>query len=146
MHGKESLHARLRLFVLMVALGSAACRPTAVPTPQPVVRAPRVVPEPASTTVTGGAPFTLARTSNIVVDAGNPEVAAIAEMLKRRLTHIVAIVAVSSSGAIIPPCGRCRELIRQVDPANWETMVVVAANDIVRLADLLPHAEPVRKA
>jgi cytidine deaminase len=74
------------------------------------------------------------------------EYAAIAEMLKRRLTHIVAIVAVSSSGAIIPPCGRCRELIRQVDPANWETMVVVEANDIVRLADLLPHAEPVRKA
>ena len=74
------------------------------------------------------------------------EYAAIAEMLKRRLTHIVAIVAVTSSGAIIPPCGRCRELIRQVDPANWETMVVIAANDIVRLADLLPLAEPVRKA
>ena len=74
------------------------------------------------------------------------EYAAIAEMLKRRLTHIVAIVAVTSSGEIIPPCGRCRELIRQVDPANWETKVVVAANDIVGLADLLPYAAPVRKA
>src|SRR5580698_5271319 len=74
------------------------------------------------------------------------EYAAIAEMLKRRLTHIVAIVAVTSSGKIIPPCGRCRELIRQVDPANWETKVVVAANDIVGLADLLPYAAPVRKA
>ena len=74
------------------------------------------------------------------------EYAAIAEMLKRRLTHIVAIVAVTSSGKIIPPCGRCRELIRQVDPANWETKVIVSANDMIRLADLLPHAEPVRKA
>jgi cytidine deaminase len=74
------------------------------------------------------------------------EYAAIAEMLKRHLTHIVAIVAVTSNGEIIPPCGRCRELIRQVDPANWETKVVVADNDIVRLADLLPHAQPVRKA
>jgi cytidine deaminase len=74
------------------------------------------------------------------------EYAVIAEMLKRRLTHIVAIVAVTSSAKIIPPCGRCRELIRQVDPANWETKVVVSANDMIRLADLLPHAEPVRKA
>jgi cytidine deaminase len=74
------------------------------------------------------------------------EYAAIAEMLKRRLTRIVAIVAVTSNGEIIPPCGRCRELIRQVDPANWETKVVVAANDIIRLADLLPHATPVGKA
>ena len=74
------------------------------------------------------------------------EYAAVAEMLKRRLTHIVAIVAVISSGKIIPPCGRCRELIRQVDPANWETKVIVSANDMIRLADLLPHAEPVRKA
>jgi cytidine deaminase len=74
------------------------------------------------------------------------EYAAIAEMLKRRLTHIVAIVAVTSSGEIIPPCGRCRELIRQVDPANWETKVVVATNDIVRLADLLPHARASAKS
>jgi cytidine deaminase len=74
------------------------------------------------------------------------EHAAIAEMLKRRQTRIVAIVAVTAHGKIIPPCGRCRELIRQVDPANWQTQVVVSANDIARLADLLPHAEPVRKA
>jgi cytidine deaminase len=71
------------------------------------------------------------------------EHAAIAEMLKQRLTHIVAIVAVTANGEIIPPCGRCRELIRQLDPANWETIVVVAPGTLTRLADLLPHAKPV---
>ena len=85
MHDKESLHARLRLVVLIGVLGSAACQPKAVPTPQPVVRPPRVVPEPASTSMTGGAPFTLARTSNIVVDPGNAEVSAIAEMLAAQI-------------------------------------------------------------
>jgi cytidine deaminase len=74
------------------------------------------------------------------------EYAAIAEMLKRRLTRIVAIVAVTAGGEVIPPCGRCRELIRQVDPANWGTQVVVAAQQVIRLADLLPYAEAVRKA
>jgi cytidine deaminase len=74
------------------------------------------------------------------------EHAAIAEMLKRRVTHIVAIVAVRSNGEIIPPCGRCRELIRQIDPANWETLVMVAPGDLTRLRDLLPHAKPVHKS
>src|SRR5262245_29793038 len=43
------------------------------------------------------------------------EHAAIAEMLKARESAIAMIVAVTSGGAIIPPCGRCRELIRQVN-------------------------------
>jgi cytidine deaminase len=70
------------------------------------------------------------------------EHAAIAEMLKRRQTRIVAIVAVTPDGKILAPCGRCRELIRQVDPANWDTKVVLANETVVRLADLLPYSEP----
>src|SRR5437762_2643500 len=85
MEGKHSLHARLRLVVLIVALGSSAGRPAAVPVPQPVILAPRVVPEPASTTLASGPPFDLARTSSMVIDAGNPEVAAIAEMLAAQI-------------------------------------------------------------
>jgi cytidine deaminase len=74
------------------------------------------------------------------------EHAAIAEMLKHRLTRIVAIVAATDNGEIIPPCGRCRELIRQIDPANWETAVVVAPGNLARLADLLPQSMPVGKS
>lgn len=74
------------------------------------------------------------------------EHAAIAEMLKRRQTRIVAIVAVTLDGRILAPCGRCRELIRQVDFANWDTRVVLANDTVVRLADLLPHSEPARPA
>jgi cytidine deaminase len=74
------------------------------------------------------------------------EHAAVADMLKHRLTRIVAVVAVTAKGEIIPPCGRCRELIRQIDPANWETTVLIAPGISTRMADLLPHAAPSRKS
>jgi cytidine deaminase len=70
------------------------------------------------------------------------EHAAIAEMLKHRQTRIIAIVAVDADGAVRPPCGRCRELIRQVDAGNWNTSVIVAENTVVKLAELLPFATP----
>ena len=101
MHVIRALHQRLRVAVLLVAVGSAACRPTAVPTPQPVLLAPRLVPEPASQTMTGGAPFDLSRTSSIVVDAGNPEVAAIAEMLAAQIrppTEFPMVITTTATG------------------------------------------------
>ena len=52
------------------------------------------------------------------------EVAAIAEMLKNRETHIVAVVAVSGS-RILPPCGRCRETMAQIDARNLDCRVIV---------------------
>src|SRR5512135_118442 len=55
------------------------------------------------------------------------EHAAIAEMLKHRQSRIRAIVAVREDGEILPPCGRCRELIRQTEPANWSTQVILPA-------------------
>lgn len=69
------------------------------------------------------------------------EHAAIAEMLKNRETKILAIVAMNCNGEVMPPCGRCRELIRQVDPENWDTNVIVAENKTVTLAELLPYGE-----
>jgi cytidine deaminase len=69
------------------------------------------------------------------------ESSAIAEMLKARESEIVAIVAVSEDGRIFPPCGRCRELIRQISPRNWKTQVIVAHDRIVSLADLMPFSE-----
>lgn len=74
------------------------------------------------------------------------EHAAIADMLKTRQTRIVAIVAVNAGEEIMPPCGRCRELIRQVDPGNWATNVIVADDKIVTLAELLPYGEAVKSA
>ena len=49
------------------------------------------------------------------------EHSAVAEMLKHRETAIRQIVAVGDTG-IMPPCGRCRELLMQVDriwPSPW---------------------------
>ncbi len=66
------------------------------------------------------------------------EIAAIAEMLKCRETHIVAVVAVTENG-IIPPCGRCREMIAQVDSRNMSCSVIIGENRVVTLHQLLPN-------
>jgi cytidine deaminase len=66
------------------------------------------------------------------------EVAAVAEMLKHRETHIRSVVAVCEKG-ILPPCGRCREMIAQVDPRNFDCRVVVGEDEVVSLRELLPH-------
>ncbi|HJP85095.1 MAG TPA: beta-N-acetylhexosaminidase [Gemmatimonadaceae bacterium] len=69
----------------MTALLGAACSPTPTPAPQPVTRTPQLVPAPVSMTPVAGAPFTLRNTSNVVVDAGNTEAAAIGEALAAKL-------------------------------------------------------------
>lgn len=66
------------------------------------------------------------------------EHSAIAEMLKHRETEIRMIVAVTKRG-IIPPCGRCREMIAQVDRKNLETQVIISEKKTVRLKALLPN-------
>ena len=77
-----SLQDRVSVALFATALLGVACQPTSVPTPQPVVtRQPQLVPAPVSISYASGAPFALQRTSNIVVDAGNGEAAAIGEML-----------------------------------------------------------------
>lgn len=66
------------------------------------------------------------------------EHSAIAEMLKHRERLISEIVAVGDQG-ILPPCGRCRELMLQVSSANANTMVAIAEDKSVPLCELLPH-------
>ena len=66
------------------------------------------------------------------------EHAAVAEMLKARESEIALVVAVSEAG-IIAPCGRCRELMWQVDARNRAARVVVGASTVVPLAQLLPQ-------
>ena len=67
------------------------------------------------------------------------EHAAVAEMLKAREWVISMVVAVRNDGGVLPPCGRCRELIWQLDPANQCTKVVLAPDRTALLKDLLPE-------
>ena len=66
------------------------------------------------------------------------EHSAIAEMLKNRETEISMIVAVGDKG-IYPPCGRCRELMYQINNENIHTMVVIGPDKTVTLEELLPY-------
>jgi cytidine deaminase len=72
------------------------------------------------------------------------EHAAVAQMLKHRETQIDMIVALNSEG-IIPPCGRCRELLFQIDNANLKTKVYLSAENYVILDELLPNRWEPRK-
>jgi len=67
------------------------------------------------------------------------EHAAIAEMLKARETAIRRIVAIDAEG-VLAPCGRCRELIVQVDRSNLDCEVILPGDTVARMADLLPRA------
>jgi cytidine deaminase len=73
------------------------------------------------------------------------EHAAIAAMITAGESQIETIVAVwkDEHGAttILPPCGRCREFIRQIDPHNLETDVLIKRDKTVKLKDLLPYHE-----
>jgi cytidine deaminase len=86
--------------------------------------------------------------SGVCIDSGSgtgfcAEHAAIAAMVTGREYKITKIVAVWRSDAgvlhVLPPCGRCREFIRQIDPANLDTEVVLGRAGSARLRDLLPH-------
>ena len=71
------------------------------------------------------------------------EHAAIAAMVTAGEYRIARIVATWRSDAgelyVLPPCGRCRELIRQIDPANLDTEVVLGVDSSAPLRDLLPY-------
>jgi len=88
--------------------------------------------------------------SGVCIDTGSgtgfcAEHAAIAAMVTAREHKIMKIVAVwrDDNGVlhVVPPCGRCREFIRQIDQANLGTEVVLSRTDSARLRDLLPHSE-----
>jgi len=66
------------------------------------------------------------------------EHSAIAEMLKNRETQIEMIVAISDD-SIRPPCGRCRELLFQIDTKNIHTKVYLSEEHYMTLDELLPN-------
>jgi cytidine deaminase len=66
------------------------------------------------------------------------EHSAIAEMLKNRESHVVAVVAITTNEKILPPCGRCREFIKQLDPRNLDALLGIGPDSALPLRELLP--------
>ena len=66
------------------------------------------------------------------------EHAAIAEMLKAHESEIALVVAVDEHGNVLPPCGRCREMIWQLNEVNGDALVVLAHDRATPLRELLP--------
>lgn len=66
------------------------------------------------------------------------EAGAVSEMIKNRETVISVVVAVTADG-IISPCGRCRELMLQVNPANADAVVLLPGDRTARLHELMPE-------
>lgn len=88
--------------------------------------------------------------SGVCIDTGSgtgfcAEHAAIAGMVTGGEARIATIAAVwrddEGSLYVLPPCGRCREFIRQVDPENLDAEVVLGRTRSARLRELLPAHE-----
>lgn len=76
---------------------------------------------------------------DLVCGLGNcAEYSAICEMVKNQETEIAVIVSIYEGGKIIPPCGRCRELMVEIDENNANTIVIVSENKTILLESLLP--------
>jgi cytidine deaminase len=73
------------------------------------------------------------------------EHAAISAMVTAGEYRIAKIVAVWRDDQrrlyVLPPCGRCREFIRQLDAGNLDTEVVLGAERTRPLRELLPEHE-----
>lgn len=90
--------------------------------------------------------------SGVCIDTGSgtgfcAEHAAIAAMVTAGEYRIERIVAVwredSDRLYVLPPCGRCREFIRQINTGNINTRVVLGRDQSVPLSQLLPfHTWP----
>ena len=67
------------------------------------------------------------------------EHSAAAAMITAGESEIVKMVAINKRGNILPPCGRCREFISQLNDANIEAEVLINRQRAVKLMDLLPY-------
>lgn len=88
--------------------------------------------------------------SGVCIDTGSgtgfcAEHSAVAAMVtagEYRITRIVAVWRdAGGSLYVVPPCGRCREFIRQVHPANLDTEVLLGHTKSTRVRELLPFTE-----
>jgi len=65
------------------------------------------------------------------------EHAAASGMVADGETYIKTIVAVHKR-KVIPPCGKCREFLYELNKKNLETEVIVSEKEKVKLKELLP--------
>jgi cytidine deaminase len=82
--------------------------------------------------------------TGVCIDTGSSlgfcaEHAAAAAMITAGENQVVKMVAVGWDGAIMPPCGRCREFISQLHDKNINAEVLVAEGVVVTLHALLPY-------
>jgi cytidine deaminase len=66
------------------------------------------------------------------------EHAAAGAMVTAGESRIVAMVAVDWDGTVLQPCGRCRELVVQLDAANGDTEVILPSG-VRPMRELLPE-------
>jgi cytidine deaminase len=76
--------------------------------------------------------------------AEHSAIAAMVTAGEYRISRIVAVWRDQDDRlTVLPPCGRCREFIRQIDPRNLDAQVVLGLDHAVTVAELLPaHAWP----
>jgi cytidine deaminase len=67
------------------------------------------------------------------------EHAAVAAMVTAGESRIEKVVAVTEGGKIVPPCGRCREFINQINDENYKCEVLLADNVVMTIDQLLPQ-------
>ena len=67
------------------------------------------------------------------------EHAAAAAMVTAGESQIVKLVAVGNEGIPVPPCGRCREFLVQLDDDNRFCQVLLPDGSVRTLKELLPY-------
>ena len=73
------------------------------------------------------------------------EMGALSQLVAATTPTITRVVAVWRNPAdavlhVIPPCGRCRELMRTMSPRNLDATVILGPDHTATLLDLLPYA------
>lgn len=88
--------------------------------------------------------------TGVCIDTGSgtgfcAEASAVAAMVTAGQQRITGVVAVWRDDGgrlhVLPPCGRCREFLRQMHPDNLDAVVVLARGAWAPLRELLPAHE-----
>lgn len=67
------------------------------------------------------------------------EHSAVAQMVTAGETRIEMVAAIAGDGTLLPPCGRCRELLYEIDRGNLDTQIILGPQKTMLLRDLLPE-------
>ncbi len=65
---------------------------------------------------------------------------AVSQMITKTDETRVKTIVSAKKDKILPPCGRCRELLNLLDTGNVDTEIIIEHNKKVRLEDLLPYS------